>query len=269
LVFSNESETVTKKIISNESLKSFYEEAFKNRNAFFTSSTSDCSDMIATSRDWTGLRVLEIGCGEGDTADLIATRGANVTAVDYAVSAIQRATEKHPDSTVVFLHGNWEEVAKDNFDVIIMQEVMEHIDNPPQSLKKIYNRLKDDGQLIITCPAFLNPRGYIWMTLQILFRVPMSLSDVHFITPYEMEVWCNESGFEIIEWKTFRFSQAWGHGMTIDMKKRLTNALHDAHMDNSRVDELLEWMERATKYEMPAIHNGAKNYFRLRKKVVI
>jgi 2-polyprenyl-3-methyl-5-hydroxy-6-metoxy-1,4-benzoquinol methylase len=254
-----------KEKITNESLKIFYEEAFKDRDTFFTYPTSDCSEMITLSRDWTGLRVLEIGCGEGDTAVLIANKGGIVTAVDYSESAIKRAKEKYPNSAVTFLNGNWDELIKGFFDVIILQEVIEHIDHPPQILRKIHNRLIDIGELIITCPAFLNPRGYIWMTLQILFKVPMSLSDMHFITPHEMKVWCNESGFEIIEWKTFRFSQAWGHGMTIDMRKRLTNALQDAHMDNSRVDELLEWMELATKYEIPTLHNGAKNYFRLRK----
>lgn len=253
--------------ITNKSLKHLYEKAFENRDAFFSSPTDDCSKMIATSCDWTGLHVLEIGCGEGDTAELLAKKDAIVTAVDYADTAIYRAKNKYPDSTVTFLCGNWEELIEGSFDRVIMQEVIEHIDYPVKIMSKIYDILNTDGELIMTCPAFLNPRGYIWMTLQILFNVPMSLSDIHFITPNEMEAWCKDSGFEIIEWRTFRFSQAWGHGMTVDMKKRLTNALRDAHLDNSRVDELLNWMEQATRYEKPTIHNGAKNYFRLKKKV--
>jgi len=251
--------------ITNESLKPLYKKAFENRDAFFTCPTDDCSQMIVNSHNWAGLHVLEIGCGEGDTAAKLAQKGAIVTAVDYSSSAIQRAKEKHADSTATFLYGNWEDLVEGYFDMVIMQEVIEHIDYPPEIMKKINNRLNDSGELIITCPAFLNPRGYIWMTLYILFNVPMSLSDIHFITPHEMKNWCDTSGFDLVEWKTFRHSQALGPGMTDDMKKRLSNALRDAQLDNSKVNELLDWTESATKYEKPALHNGAKNYFRLRK----
>lgn len=252
--------------ITNKSLRSFYEKAFEDRDAFFTHPTDDCSQVVAGSREWPGLRVLEIGCGEGDTAARLAAEGADVTAVDYTVTAIEKAKKKHLGSGVTFLCGDWEELAEGTFDVVVMQEVIEHVDKPIDVMKKISDSLNPGGELILTCPAFLNPRGYLWMTLQILFEVPMSLSDIQFITPQDMEAWSSASGFDVVEWSTFRHWQAWGSGMTGDMKKRLTNALRDAHLPNTRVDELLEWMESATAYEKPARHNGAKNYFRLRKK---
>ncbi|MCH8012547.1 MAG: hypothetical protein IIA61_11460 [Candidatus Marinimicrobia bacterium] len=36
--------------------------------------------------------------------------------------------------------------------------------------------------------------------------------------------------------------------MITDLKKRLTNALNDANMDNSKVDDLLEWLEGNYKF---------------------
>ena len=52
--------------------------------------------------------------------------------------------------------------------------------------------LKPQGQLVVTCPSFLNLRGHVWMTLQLLLDVPMSLTDLHFICPFDMERWAEE-----------------------------------------------------------------------------
>ena len=49
--------------------------------------------------------------------------------------------------------------------------------------KKAVNNLKKEGMIISASPSFMNPRGYVWMTLQLLLNVPMSLSDVHFFSP--------------------------------------------------------------------------------------
>ena len=38
----------------------------------------------------------------------------------------------------------------------------------------LFALLKKDGILLTSSPSFLNPRGYVWMTLQLLFDVPMS-----------------------------------------------------------------------------------------------
>ena len=69
-----------------------------------------------------------------------------------------------------------------------MQGVLEHLDKPFKTLRSIIiANLKKNGQFITSSPSFLNPRGYVWMTLQLLFDVPMSLTDIHFLCPFDFE----------------------------------------------------------------------------------
>ena len=49
------------------------------------------------------------------------------------------------------------------------------------------------------------------------------------------------------------------------MEKRLTNALKDAQLDNSRVKDLLSWLELASDYENNTISNGAKGIYHFKK----
>jgi len=126
------------------------------------------------------------------------------------------------------------------------------------------NYLEEGGTLITSSPSFLNPRGYVWMTLSKLFDVPMSLTDLHFICPFDMEKFCEENNYEL-DYSSIH--QDWGAGDTLirDFNKRLRNALQDADMDNSKVDDLLEWLHEATPYFDRNEATGAIVIYRITK----
>jgi hypothetical protein len=125
--------------------------------------------------------------------------------------------------------------------------------------------VKDGGFLVTSSPSFINPRGYVWMTLAKLFDVPMSLTDLHFICPFDMQKFCDENNYDL-EYESIH--QDWGSGDTMirDFNKRLRNALRDANMDNSKVDDLLEWLYNANKYYVTNESSGAIVVYRMRKK---
>ena len=91
----------------------------------------------------------------------------------------------------------------------------------------------------------------------------MSLTDRHFISPFDMEAIANDLNLEMT-WRTFRFEQGAGPKMAYDMRKRLMNALKDADMDNSRVQDLIAWLSAASEYEQPSLSNGAKALYHFR-----
>lgn len=210
--------------MNNKELQALYERIYaEGKEGFFTFPTADVSREVLSEMDWTDLEVLEVGCGTGETAYLIARAGGRVLAVDYAESAVAEARRRHVHPNLTFdvasidgVHGC--------YDVIVMQEVIEHLDDPRVALAGLREHLRPGGHLIVTCPSFLNLRGYVWMTLQLLLDVPMSLTDRHFICPFDVERWAGELGLHCC-WRTFRHSQAHGEQMLVDMKKRLTNAL--------------------------------------------
>jgi 2-polyprenyl-3-methyl-5-hydroxy-6-metoxy-1,4-benzoquinol methylase len=84
--------------------------------------------------DWSGLKVLEIGCGEGQLAAMMAAAGAEVTAVDTSAVAIESAVKKYKLPNLQFWHGEYKDVAAGGYDVVVMQGVMEHLDHPFEEL---------------------------------------------------------------------------------------------------------------------------------------
>ena len=49
----------------------------------------------------------------------------------------------------------------------------------------------------------------------------------------------------------------------IDFNKRLRNALSDANMENSNVDNLLEWLDKAKDYSNNDKHTGANVIYKI------
>lgn len=243
---------------TNSQLKKLYETVYsEGKENFFTFPSHDCTAEVQRSIEWNGKSVLEIGCGEGYTAIAIAKCGATVTATDYAESAIKIAKEKHHHKNIQYTTVDYRDINK-KFDVVVLQEVIEHMDHPLEDLSTIKKMLNESGKVVITCPSFLNMRGYIWMALQTLLNVPMSLSDKHFISPNDMKTWVRKINMKIEKMHSFRYTQSFGEGMVKDMSKRLRNALRDAKLDNSNVESFLEWCLSASEFEKETKNNGAK-----------
>jgi len=246
--------------MKNMELKEKYDSIYREDSmAFFTSNSFSESQLIIDLMDsWYGLDVLDIGCGEGRLAAMLSFAGAKkVDAVDYSSEAINIAQNTINLKNVSFICADYTSVNK-RYDVVVLQGVLEHFDNSFEALKNIIEKnLKDTGKVILTVPSFLNPRGYVWMTLQLLFDVPMSLTDLNFMCPFDFEDFCKEYGYTLEKIKSTE--QEWGSGelAIIDMRKRLSSALRDAGMDNSKIDRLLKWLQRAIKYYHTDDFSGA------------
>ncbi len=99
-------------------------------------------------------RYLEIGCGNGATLEYLKTIGASyVAGVDINAEAIAIAERKGLDAVLVA------DIEKDDlpfennyFDGIILADVLEHLYNPLDAIKKIRSYLRDEGVMLISIP---------------------------------------------------------------------------------------------------------------------
>ena len=160
-------------------------------------------------------------------------------------------------------------IFKDGLDVVVSLGTIEHMDHPDLALKKMLSMLKNNGELIITCPYFINIRGIIWMSLAILLGVPMSLTDKHFISPFDIRKWLLGTGFDIANIQYFDYERANGSIMLEDMKNRLTNAMSDAGLPNDNVPVMVEWLSSLVNEEQQALGsmNGASALYVIKQKV--
>ncbi len=228
--------------IQNSDLKAHYEEGH-----VYTSDGEEEEDQIVACANWTGKRVLEIGCGEGKLSERIYGLGASVLGIDYA----NKAEFVEPD--LEFGCCDYTDV-KGTFDIVVMKGVLEHMDDPLDTLRFIKETF-GAKQIVTSSPNFLNPRGYIWMAFQLLLDVPMSLTDIHYICPFDMKEWADELGGEL---SYESVDQDWGHGQRLlnDYEKRLKNALNDSGV-SADVPKFIEWLRKTLPYRNYTADSGA------------
>jgi 2-polyprenyl-3-methyl-5-hydroxy-6-metoxy-1,4-benzoquinol methylase len=263
--------------MDNQHLRQFYENIYlAGEENYFSKfkdgkSLSQNDEMVLKTANWVGKTVLDVGCGTGDTVALIALAGAKfVTGIDYAPEAIAKARRKHHQLPNVEFKAMALDEWSDGIDIIISCGTIEHMDKPWEAIQKMAELLPAGGEIVLTCPHFINIRGFIWMTLYKLFKVPMSLTDVHFIAPFDLQNWIKNTSLELVYFGSFDNDEANGEKMLTDMRKRLTNALRDANMDNSKVDDLISWLDSLVVFQKMTGRNlgleGRNALYHLKKR---
>lgn len=110
-----------------------------------------------------GMRVLEIGCGEGGNLLPFSQMGCNTLGVDISQIRIKEAVRFFADNN---MKGRF--IATDifclndmhhSFDIIICHDVIEHIDDKQELLSLIARFLASDGLAFISFPAWQMPFG--------------------------------------------------------------------------------------------------------------
>jgi len=107
------------------------------------------------------------------------------------------------------------------------------------------------------------------MTLALALDVPMSLTDKHFISPFDIREWLIGTDFELSEVTYFDHERANGELMLSDMDKRLKNALRDADLPVEGVPKLMVWLTNVVNHEpnsLQAINGSSALYIIDRKK---
>ena len=104
-----------------------------------------------------GAQVLDLGCGDGSLVQSLRHQlptNWNYTALDPELSKadLQQLQAKLPEVTC--LHDQTELTDK-RFDLILLLDVLEHVDPDRDFLTDLVNRhLKDAGRMLLTAPAF-------------------------------------------------------------------------------------------------------------------
>jgi 2-polyprenyl-3-methyl-5-hydroxy-6-metoxy-1,4-benzoquinol methylase len=106
------------------------------------------SDMVSRLGD--GLRVLDVGCGEGVIGKPLWKMGNYVISVELPTIA----TLAHRYGVPLVVAGDAEHLtfASNSFDVVIASEVLEHLWNPHNFFDEAYRVLRANGHLIIETP---------------------------------------------------------------------------------------------------------------------
>jgi len=101
-----------------------------------------------------GLDVLDIACGEGYGARLLAERARSVVGVDSAPDAIAHAAARYPRPNLQFRQGTCAAIpaAEASFDLVVSFETIEHHDQHEEMMAEFRRVLRPGGVLLISSP---------------------------------------------------------------------------------------------------------------------
>lgn len=155
-----------------------------------------------------GDRVVDVGCGEGGLAALLAQAGLHVTGVEPAEYLRARFTDRlrpiDPESFVVDGLADALPFADGELDAIVMTEVLEHVPDPKAALIELHRVLRRGGVL-----CFSVPTSY---TELVFWRLHPDYAEnathERIFTRPELERLIGLAGFEVIRWEGRNFLPA-------------------------------------------------------------
>ena len=151
------------------------------------------------------VRVLDIGCGFGESLGYHAARGCDVYGVE-ADENIRRVADKFGYNVHVGLFDS-NMYEPEFFDCITMDQVMEHVTDPVATLEGISRILKSDGKVILTLPNAHGWGAKVFGKKWINWHAPYHLQ---FFSKSSMQRMAKKAGLEVESVKTITASP-WLH----------------------------------------------------------
>ena len=147
------------------------------------------------------LNILDIGCGGGLLCEPLNRLGATITGIDASNDNIEVAKlhSKEMNLKIEYIRCSPENLNfKNEFDVILNMEVVEHVSNTSLFIKNCSKLLKKNG-IMFVATINKNLKSYIFAILgaeYILRWLPIGTHDwERFLTPNDLEIIANENNF--------------------------------------------------------------------------
>ncbi len=149
------------------------------------------------------LDILDVGCGAGLTCEPLSRLGAKVSGIDFVKKNIEIAKKHAQQNKLNINYINRDIVnfiSKEKYDVILLLEVIEHLDNWKEIILKLKNNLKPKGKLILSTINRTKASKIfaIFFAENILKWVPKNTHDYKkLIKPHELAELLIKNKFEI------------------------------------------------------------------------
>lgn len=112
-------------------------------NGFHPKHRHTCYHEFFVARVLPGQRVLDLGCGNGAVAyDLVIKAGVDVVGIDLSVENIKQAQMRYQHPKLSFIVGDLlKDLPDKHFDVVILSNVLEHLEQRSTFLKQVQERI--------------------------------------------------------------------------------------------------------------------------------
>ncbi len=151
-------------------------------------------------------KILDIGCGVGEFLNFCKNKGWEITGIEPSEEA-RKIAEKKLD-TKIFTPQQIEELPRQQYDVITMWHVLEHVEDLHSEINELQRLLKPNGRLIIALPNHQSYDAQHYGKHWAAYDVPRHLS--HFSKESIKNIFQN-SNFQLVntsgmKWDSFYIS---------------------------------------------------------------
>ena len=143
--------------------------------------------------DLEGKSIIEIGCGQGDSLELLQGFPVNAYGIEHDPQMVETAQEKGLNVWRAFPETADTELENAPFDAFVMFNFLEHQPKPNEMLSCICNNLSDRGVGLITVP-------YVFSKYSFVFHEFMR-DHLSYYTGDSLRVLLERNGFEVLEQK--------------------------------------------------------------------
>ena len=164
------------------------------------------------------LKILDIGCGGGLLCEPLSRLGATITGIDASNDNIEVAKlhSKEMNLNIEYIFCPPENLSlKDEFDVILNMEVIEHVSDVNMFIQNCSKLIKENG-IMFVATINKNLKSYLLAILgaeYILKWLPIGTHDWNkFLTPEDLEIIASKNDFitdEIVGMKFNLLSKKW------------------------------------------------------------
>lgn len=121
--------------------------------------------LTGNNKSINGLKILEVGCGLGYLTYALRSENYDLQGLDISEEAINNAKQKFGNYFICEDLFKYAEINNKTFNVVILTEVIEHLEHPIEFLETILKLLNTDGKIILTTPnRTLSPPEIVWDT---------------------------------------------------------------------------------------------------------
>ena len=160
-----------------------------------------------------GMRILDVGCATGQFVQYAASFGADAYGIDVSRQLIDAARAKGLNCQLKNLSD-----IDGSFDLIAMNHVIEHVDDPHAYLAWVHGLLAADGFFLLETPC----TGAVSESFGENWRFFMPTEHIHLFSQESLFRILARSGFQPRSW--VRFGSGYTAGMIPDAQKKAADA---------------------------------------------
>jgi len=130
---------------------------------FKSERTQPSIDLVSKINQVNPKRIIDIGCGPGNSTQILAQKWpkSKIVGIDSSASMIEKAKQDYPNQEWIIANASSYE-SEMKFDIVFSNAVIQWIPNHEELLIKFHNLLSDEGVVAVQVPQFWNmPLGKI------------------------------------------------------------------------------------------------------------